>query len=268
MSIKAYKGFNKDMTCRGFQFKEGKTYHEDEASLCNKGFHACLNPIDCLSYYSPEKSEYHEVELDEISEEQGDDSKICGKTIKIFGKLDVAGIVKAAFEFTKSKCKNKKEARNHSALSAQDYSALSAQDCSALSARNRSALSAQDYSALSARNRSALSAQDYSALSAQNYSALSAQDYSALSAQDYSALSAQNNCELSAGENSVISAFNSRVKAGKNSIITLAKRKITDIGYVITDYASALVDGKTIKPDTWYTLKNGKFVEVSEDEQE
>ena len=58
------------------------------------------------------------------------------------------------------------------------------------------------------------------------------------------------------------------MKAGKNSIITLAKRKITDIGYVITDYASALVDGKTIKPDTWYTLKNGKFVEVSEDEQE
>ena len=44
--MKAYKGFNKDMTCRGFQFKEGESYHEDEAKLCESGFHACRNPLD------------------------------------------------------------------------------------------------------------------------------------------------------------------------------------------------------------------------------
>lgn len=59
--MKAYKGFNKDMTCRGFQFEEGKSYEEKEVKLCSKGFHACENPIDCLNYYRPSNSVYHEV---------------------------------------------------------------------------------------------------------------------------------------------------------------------------------------------------------------
>ena len=84
MGIKAYKGFNADMTCRGFQFKEGETYAEGKAKLCNSGFHACEDPIDCLGYYSPADSAvFHEVELDEVSEERGNDTKICGKKIKI-----------------------------------------------------------------------------------------------------------------------------------------------------------------------------------------
>ena len=55
--MKAYKGFNKDMTCtptdgKPFQYKEGETYEEPEADLCTKGFHACLDPLDCLNYYN------------------------------------------------------------------------------------------------------------------------------------------------------------------------------------------------------------------------
>ena len=57
--MRAYKGFNKDMTCRGFQFEESKTYEEKEAKLCEKGFHACLNPIDVFKYYPPVDSIYH-----------------------------------------------------------------------------------------------------------------------------------------------------------------------------------------------------------------
>ena len=63
--MKAYKGFNKDMTCRGFQFKEGETYIEDKAELCRNGFHACERPLDIFAYYSPAESVYHEVELDD-----------------------------------------------------------------------------------------------------------------------------------------------------------------------------------------------------------
>ena len=61
--MKAYKGFNADMTCRGFQYKEGETYHEDIAELCHKGFHACEYPLDVLAYYPPNSSVYHEVGL-------------------------------------------------------------------------------------------------------------------------------------------------------------------------------------------------------------
>ena len=67
--MKAYKGFNKDMTCRGFQYEEGKTYElpeGEEAKLCETGFHACENPVMCLSYYDASKSVYHEVELEDF----------------------------------------------------------------------------------------------------------------------------------------------------------------------------------------------------------
>ena len=90
--MKAYKGFNKDLTCRGFQYKEGETYHAEKAELCEEGFHARENPLDCFGYYEPGKAVYHEVEVDELAEGKGADSKVCGKTIKIGAALDVAGI--------------------------------------------------------------------------------------------------------------------------------------------------------------------------------
>ena len=102
--MKAYKGFNADMTCRGFQYKEGETYHEDIADLCHKGFHACEYPLDVLAYYPPNSSVYHEVELEEVSDEHADDSKVCAKTIRVGARMDIASLVKASVEYTRFKC--------------------------------------------------------------------------------------------------------------------------------------------------------------------
>ena len=102
--MKAYKGFNADMTCRGFQYKEGETYHEDIVDLCHKGFHACERPLDVLAYYSPNSSVFHEVELDDVSEQREEDSKVCAKFIKIGAKVDIATLVKATVDYTVSKC--------------------------------------------------------------------------------------------------------------------------------------------------------------------
>ena len=93
--MKAYKGFNKNMTCRGFQYKEGETYETDKAELCKEGFHACLNPLDTYGYYSPNNSEYHEVEIEDNGQRNDDDTKVVGKKIKIGAKLSIAGICKA-----------------------------------------------------------------------------------------------------------------------------------------------------------------------------
>ena len=106
MGIKAYKGFDKDLKCRGFQYEVGKEYREDEAALCKKGFHACENPLDIFNYYHPSKgSRFCEVELDEVTDErQNDDTKLCGKVIKVGAELDIAGICKAHFEYVTARC--------------------------------------------------------------------------------------------------------------------------------------------------------------------
>ena len=94
--MKAYKGFKKDMTCRGFKYEVGKTYEEDKAELCETGFHACEAPIDCFGYYDPAHSVFHEVELDATDEKRSDDTKRVGKRIKIGAQLDIPLLCKVS----------------------------------------------------------------------------------------------------------------------------------------------------------------------------
>ena len=102
--MKAYKGFNADLTCREFQYREGETYETDKAILCDSGFHACERPLDVFKYYEPAKSVYHEVEIEDVSDECKDDSKVCGKKITIGAKLSIGDLVKAQIEYTKQHC--------------------------------------------------------------------------------------------------------------------------------------------------------------------
>ena len=108
MLITAFKGFDKDLKCRDFQYEIGKEYSEETASLCNKGFHACENPIDVFSYYSPAESRYCEVALDATDEKDGD-SKRCGKQIHIKTEIGLKGIIEAAIKFTFGKTEWKEE---------------------------------------------------------------------------------------------------------------------------------------------------------------
>lgn len=99
-----YKGFKKDLTCKGFQYKEGVWQHvSDEASLCNEGVHACEAPLDVLKYYPPANSQYREVELSGVSSERKDDSKVVATDIRVGAELGIPGLVKAHIEYVKSK---------------------------------------------------------------------------------------------------------------------------------------------------------------------
>jgi len=95
--MKAYKGFNQDLTCRGFQFTEGQTFEEPTAELCQTGFHACLEPMDVFSYYHPaDGAVIHEVEVDDdVKVKPGSDSKVASRRITIGARIDVMGMVKA-----------------------------------------------------------------------------------------------------------------------------------------------------------------------------
>ena len=106
MALKAVKGFNKDMTCRGYQYTEGKTHEFPRAKCCEEGGHACEHPLDCFSYYFPNESVYHEVELDgDIDKEGSSDSKVAATKLTVGARLSIAGLVQAAIDFTMSKVK-------------------------------------------------------------------------------------------------------------------------------------------------------------------
>lgn len=101
--MRAFKGFNKDPTCRGYQYEEGKEFHTERAECCDTGFHACEYPLDCFGYYDPAHSVFHEVELSGEMDKSGDNTKVCATDIKIGARLSIAGLVKMAIDFTMSK---------------------------------------------------------------------------------------------------------------------------------------------------------------------
>ena len=101
--MKAFKGFNKDLTCRGYQYEEGKEFHTERAECCDTGFHACEYPLDCFGYYDPAHSVFHEVELSGEMDKSRDNTKVCATDIKIGARLSIAGLVKMAIDFTMSK---------------------------------------------------------------------------------------------------------------------------------------------------------------------
>ena len=192
--MKAYKGFNRDMTCRGFQFEEGKTYeHQGDVKLCESGFHACEDPMDCLRYYDPCTSVYHEVEIDGVSDERKEDTKVVGKKIRIGERMTIKSIVKASIEYVFAVCRSAKNS---------DYASG---------------------------------------------------DWSSQAASGY------RSSQETTGKNCVM------MSAGNGG---LAKGKIGS-WIVLTEWekggpnvVAKRIDGKEVKEDVWYTLKNGKFAEV------
>ena len=99
--MKAYKGFDKDLKCRDFQYEVGKEYEEEDAKLCASGFHACEHPLNVFSYYPPSGSRFAEVDLDATDEREKDtlDTKRVGKKITIKAELSLQGLVRAAVDF-------------------------------------------------------------------------------------------------------------------------------------------------------------------------
>ena len=94
--IKTFKGFNKDLKCRGYQYEIGKEYEEQDARACDKGFHACEQPIEVFNYYAPgEQSRYCLVEQSGKLDRKGDDSKVASTKIKIGAEIGIPGIVRA-----------------------------------------------------------------------------------------------------------------------------------------------------------------------------
>ena len=272
--MKAYKGFNADMTCRGFQYREGETYETDKAELCSSGFHACERPLDVLRYYDPAHSVFHEVEIEAVSNERKYDSKVCGKKITIGAKLSIGDLVKAHVEYTKQHCTmehtdpSMATAGYCGAATAGDHGAATAGNCGAATAGGCGAATAGDHGAATAGYCGAATAGEYGAATAGDHGAATAGDHGAATAGKYGAATAgkcgaaTSRGKSEVGKNGVAVARGNdvRVKGGMGAVLVLVEENKYDRN--IKDWRAFVVDGETIKADTWYALVDGELKEV------
>ena len=235
--MKMYKGFDKDLKCRDFQYEIGKTYEEPTAELCEKGFHACEYPLDVFEYYAPgNMSRYCEVDLDDVSDQMSGDSKRCGKKIAVKAEIGIAGLVSAQIQYVKEHATMKHT--DPKQATAGDFGAATAGDSGAATAGKHGAATAGDSGAATAGDSGAATAGDSGAATSRG-----------------SVSVGENGCGLVRGENV-------KIKGSIGAILVIAVEDVD--GYGIKEWKSVVVDGETVKPDTFYTLKDGELVEVSE----
>ena len=258
--MKAYKGFNADMTCRGFQFEEGKTYeHEGEVKLCESGFHACEDPLDIFVCYAPIGSEFHEVELEGVSDEREDDTKVVAKKITIGTRLGIDKIIKACVEFRFSKLK--KELKNSGdkgvASNSGKYGAASnSGNCGIASNSGYNGIASNSGDKGAASNSGDCGAASNSG----NWGAASnSGDYGVASNSGYygaAETSGKHSIAISVG-------YDSKARGALGTWIVLAELDEWDgEGCPIKDVRAFKVDGEQVKADTWYKLVNGVLIET------
>ena len=314
--ITSYKGFDKNMQCRGFQYEVGKEYEMDgEIKCCNRGFHACKSPMEVWDYYDMLNSRFAEVEQSGKIDEEKKSTKVCSSHIKIKAELKLADIINIGVEWLKditspSKVKtdgalNDNGDRKKQIGSSGDYAKIgSSGDYAKIgSSGDYAQIGSSGYSAQigSSGDSAQIGSSGYSAqIGSSGYSAKigssgdsakigssgyyakigSSGDYAKIDSSGDSAQigSSGDSAQIgssgdsakidSTGEDSVImcAGNESKAKAKVGSWITLAEWKWSDEKNrnvpvcVKTEY----VDGVNIKADTWYQLKNGKFVKANE----
>ena len=236
--MKAYKGFNPDLTCRGFQFAEGQTFEEPTARLCKTGFHACLEPMDVLAYYHPANGAViHEVEVDDDAKPKaGSDSKIASRKITIGARLDVMGMVKAHLTIVWDKVATVRAATPDEARY-QSTAATSGDLSTAATSGDRSTAATSGH-----RSTAATSGDQSTAATSGD------QSTAAVTGADSVAVAAGRKCTASGAE---------------GCLLVLVER---DNDGHITAHKSVLVgskvNGRRIKPGAAYTLTDGVIVEA------
>ena len=234
--MKVYKGTDKDMKCRGFQYKLGEAaVFDGEPHLCRAGLHACEQPIDVLNHYAPNESRYFEADAEEVTDERAlNDSKIVAKKMTLKAEIGVPGLVKAQIEYIKNQIGFEDAIKR---ANAEKENHATGYQGAASATGNQGAASATGY-------QGAASATGYrGAASATGY-----QGAASATGKAGVALAAGLECKAMGALGCAICCVERGEWDGEAHPIIAVK--------------AAIVDGEKIKADTWYQLKNGEFVEV------
>ena len=294
--ITAYKGFDKDLKCRGFQYEVGKEYKIDgDIKCCERGFHACESPLEVFDHYDMLNSRFAEVEQSGEIDKEENTTKVCSSRIKVKAELKLADIINLGVEWIKdvtSPAKLKKETdlngngNNSAKIGSSGDSAKigssgdsakigSSGDSAKIGSSGYSAKigSSGDYAKIGSSSYSAkIGSSGYSAqIGSSGYSAQigSSGDYAQIgSSGDYAKIGSSGySAQIgSTGKHSVVMAAgnNSIVKAKIGSWITLAEWDCINGVWTPICVKTEQVDGRRIKADTYYRLVNGEFKEVKD----
>ena len=222
-----YKGMDKDMKCRGFQYEVGGEYETDEAKACECGFHACEYPLDVFNYYPPAGSRFFEVEQSGSISKSDEDTKVASTKIKIGAELSIAGLVKAAVEYTKERC-----TQNEGDKATGDQGAASATG-------TQGAASATGYQGAA----------------------------SATGTQGAASATGDRGAASATGKASAAMACGIEGKAMGSlgcALFLVERGECDGETYPIVAVKAAIVDGENVKPGVWYTLRDGELVEAEE----
>ena len=226
-TIRGFKGFDKDLKCRGFQYEIGKDYEQEGiVKCCERGFHFCENPFDVFRYYSPSDSRYCEVECDGNADKANDDCKVATSHIHISAEIGLNGLINAGVKFILDKV-NFKDAKS---TNTGDRSA-------ATNTGNYSA-------ATNTGNRSAANNTGYRS--------------AATNTGDFSAATVEGN-----GSVAIVTGKDGIARGALGCWIVLTERGDFDgVTFPIKAVKAFKVDGVNIKENTFYRLVDGKPVEV------
>ena len=249
--MKVYKATDKDMKCRGLQYEIGKTAEVDgDVKLCERGLHACEMPLDVLGYYAPgDGSRYFAAELEDVSDEMhSDDTKRVGKKLTLRAEIGIPGLVKAQVEYVKAQCdfdnaikKANSEKKNHATGERGAASATGVRGAASATGWMGAASATGESGAASATGvRGAASATGW---------------MGAASATGWMGAASA----TGKGCVAMATGFYGRVMGEIGNAVVCVERNANGD---ITSILSAIVDGETLKPGVWYTVKNGEWVEV------
>ena len=273
--IKAYKAFDKDLSCRGFKYKVGKEYEETgDIKACEKGFHACPYPLDVFGYYAPAGSRFCEVEQSgKIDDSESD--KVCSSKIRIGAELDIRGLVKAAVSYVKERCTNEYNAEpgkpamtgNRGVATAGDRGAATAGNRGVATAGNCGAATAGDRGAATAGDGGAATAGDCGAATAGYRGAATAGYRGVAMAGDRGAATAGDRGAATAGYRGAATAGNCGVAtAGDRGAATAGDRGVAMAGdrgaATAGDGGAATARGKASTGYNGLSVARGKNVQV------
>ena len=253
------KGFDSDLKCRDMQYEVGKEYDlpdGQEPSMCNCGFHAISpdnSPLSVFDFYPPsmngKPSRYCEVEVSGKTDKRED--KVVGSHIKIGAEIGIKGLIKAHIEWIKSHITNEHNAESGKPATAGDRGAATAGYKGAATAGYKGAATAGNCGAATAGDCGAATAGSYGAATAGSYGAATAGDCGAATSRGSSAVG-RNGLAVARG-NGV------KVKGGLGAILVIAEEN--NDNYDVKEWKAVVVDGETIKADTWYKLVDGELIE-------